>query len=92
MMSLLIPLAILAFFISPFVLAGFRRASRGAAVVMVLLALYTAFEWLWPIPAQFDEQDKLGAAAWQVTPAILLVGGALAFAAGWALSALRAHK
>lgn len=91
MVSLLLPVAILAFFISPFAFAGFRRAWRGAVVVLVLLALYTAFAWSRPIPAYFDEQDRLGAAAWQMILLIVLAGGALAFTAGLALSAIRSR-
>jgi hypothetical protein len=91
MASLLIPFGIIAFFISPFAVAGFQRAWRGAAVVLVLLALYTAFVWTRPVPGYFDEQDRLGAAAWRMFLLIVSAGGAVAFAAGLALSAVRSH-
>jgi hypothetical protein len=90
-MSVLIPVAILAFFVSPFALAGFRRAWRGATAALVLLALYTAFAWSRPTPAYFDEQDQLGAAAWQMILLAVVSCGAIAFAAGFAVSALRSH-
>jgi len=89
--SLLILLAIFAFFISPFAISGYRRAWRGAAVVWVLLAFYAALVWSRPIPAYFDEQDKLGAGAWQMILLILAAGSALAFAVGLAISALRSR-
>ena len=90
-MSPLIAFAILAFFVSPFALSGFRRVWRGAVVVLVLQALYTAFLWSRPIPAYFDEQDRMGAAAWQMILLIILAGGALAFAVGFAVSAARSR-
>lgn len=90
-MTLLIVFAIPAFFVSPFALSGFRRAWRGAVAVLVLLALYTAFVWSRPIPAYFDEQDRMGAAAWQMILLIVLAGGALAFAVGFAVSAARSR-
>src|SRR4051794_39846079 len=88
-MSLLIPFAILAFFISPFALAGYRRAWRGAGAVLVLLTLYAAFVWSRPMPAYFDAQDQFGAAAWQMFLLIVAIGGALAFVVGFGVSALR---
>jgi hypothetical protein len=90
-MSLLFPFAILAFFVSPFALAGSRRRWRGAAAVLLLLALYTAFMWSRPIPAYFDEQDQLGAAAWRFIVSIILAGSTLGFAAGFVVSALHAR-
>ncbi len=90
-MSFLIPFAILAFLVSPFALAGFRRAWRGAVAVLVLLVLYTAFVWSRPIPVSFDEQDRFGAAAWHAILLIVLAGAALAFAAGFAVSAMRSR-
>jgi len=90
-MSLLMPFAILAFLVSPFTFEGFRRAWRGAAAVLVLLALWTVFQWSRPMPAYFDEQDQLGAAAWQMILLMAVAGGALAFATGFAVSALRSR-
>ena len=90
-MSVVIPLAILAFFISPFALAGFRRAWRVAVAVWLLLGVYTAVLWSHPIPSYYDEQDQLGAAAWKAIVSAVLAGGALGFAAGFALSALLAR-
>ena len=87
-MSVLIPLGILAFFVSPFALAGFRRAWRGAAAVLLFLTLYAAWAWSQPIPALYDRQDQLGAAAWRGIVSVILAGGSLGFAAGFALSAL----
>jgi hypothetical protein len=91
MAFLLIPFGIIAFFISPFAIAGFRRAWRGATVVLVLLALYTVFVWTRSVPSHFDEQDRLGATAWQMFLLIVFAAGALAFAAGLALSVVRSH-
>jgi hypothetical protein len=90
-MSALTPLAILAFFVSPFALAGYRRAWRAAIAVLVSLAVYTGFAWSQPTPAYFDEQDQLGVAAWQMILSTVVACGTLAFAAGYALSVLRRH-
>jgi hypothetical protein len=87
----LIPLTILAFLISPFALSGFRRAWRGATVVLVVLAFYTAFAWSRPIPAYFDEQDQLGAGAWQMMLLTVVTCGAVAFVGGYAASLLRSR-
>jgi hypothetical protein len=84
-------LAIFAFFVSPFAIAGFQRAWRGAAVVWLLLALYTAFEWSRPLPASLDGQDEIGADVWRMTLFVLLVGCALAFAGGLTISILRSR-
>ena len=88
-MSLLIPLAILAFLVSPFCISGYRRAWRGPAVLLVVLALYTALVWLQPIPVDMQETDKLGAAAWRVILLLVLFGGVFALAVGLAFSARR---
>ena len=69
-MSLLIPLAIIAFFSAPFAISGFRRTWRGATIILVLLALYTTYVWLRPLPAEMLETDRLGAAGWSM---ILLI-------------------
>lgn len=57
----------------------------------MLLALYTAFVWSRPIPAHFDAQDQLGAAAWQMVLLMVVVGGALALTVGFAASVLRSR-
>lgn len=88
-MSLLIPLAILAFLISPFAISGYRRAWRGPAVLLVFLALYTAFVCLQPIPADMQESDKLGAAAWRAILLFVLFGSVFALAVGLAFSGRR---
>jgi len=90
-MSVVIPLAILAFFISPFALAGFRRAWRVAVAVWLLLGVYTALLGFHPIPSYYDEQDQLGAAAWKAIVSVVLAGGALGFGAGFAVSAMLAR-
>lgn len=92
MMSVLIPLAIVAFFSAPFAIAGFRRTWRGAAIILVLLALCTAYVWLRPLPADMQETDRLGAAGWSMILLILLVATTVAFASGFALSVLRSHR
>ena len=88
-MSILILSGILAFFLAPFLLAGFRRAWRAASVVLLVLASYTIFAWTRPAPAYLDEQDRFGAAAWQMILLTLLAGAALAFATGYIASAVR---
>ena len=92
MMSLLIPLAVIAFFSAPFAISGFRRAWRIAAILLVLLALYTTYVWLRPLPADIQETDKLGAAAWSMILLILSVATTVAFASGFAFSFLRSHR
>jgi hypothetical protein len=89
LMSILMPTAILAFFVSPFASAGFRRAWRAAAAVLLLLGLYAGFLWSQPIPASYDQQDELGAAAWRAVVSIILAGSLGGFAAGFGLSTLR---
>jgi hypothetical protein len=92
MMSVLIPLVIIAFFATPFAISGFRRAWRGAAIILVLWALYTAYAWLRPLPADIQETDRLGANAWRMILLILWVAAAAAYASGFALSFLRSHR
>jgi len=91
-MSLLIPLAIIAFFSAPFAISGFRRTWRGATIILVLLALYTTYVWLRPLPAEMLETDRLGAAGWSMILLILLVASSIAFASGFALSVLRSRR
>jgi hypothetical protein len=91
-MSVLIPLAIIAFFSAPFAISGFRRAWRGASIILTLLALYTTYVCLRPLPADLQETDKLGAAGWSMILLILLVATTVAFAAGFATSVLRASR
>ena len=92
MMSVLIPLAIIAFFTAPFAISGFRRAWRSAAMILVLLALYTAYAWLRPLPADMQETDRLGANGWRMILPILSVATTAAFASGFALSFLRSRR
>ena len=92
MMSLLIPLGVIAFFSAPFAISGFRRYWRGAGIVLVLLTLYTTYVWLRPVPVDMQETDKLGAAAWSMILLTLSVAATVAFASGFALSFLRSHR
>ena len=91
-MGFLIFLALLALLVSPFALAGFWRAWRGALVVWLPVALYTVLVWSSPMPPYYDEQDQLGAGAWQMILLVLVTGGALAFATGFLVSAVRTRK
>jgi hypothetical protein len=72
MMSFLIPLAIIAFFCAPFAVSGFRRNWRAATTILMLLAFYTGYVWLRRLPAEMQETDRLGAAAWSMILLILL--------------------
>lgn len=89
MISVLIPAAIIAFFSAPFAIAGFRRTWRGPAVILAVLALYTVYVWLRPLPAETQGTDMLGAMGWSMILLILLVATTVAFASGFAASVLR---
>ena len=91
MMPDLLPLSIIAFFSVPFAISGFRQTWRGAAVILALFALYTAYVWLRPLPARMRETDRLGAAGWSMILLILLVATTVSFAGGF-VSVLRPHR
>src|SRR5256885_9127129 len=85
-------LLICGFLLSLFVVLGLKGSWRGAAVIWVLLAMYAAYVWALPTPREFDEQDRLGQAAWQLILLIFLTGGAMAFATAFGVSRARARN
>jgi hypothetical protein len=91
-MTVVMLLLILAFFLSPFLGLGLRRAWRIAAIIWIPLTAYTAFVLTRPMPLGADEQDVMGGQAWQLILLILVVGGLLSFVAGFGISVLRARS
>jgi putative effector of murein hydrolase len=91
-MGLVAIILIFGFLWSPFVVLGLKRYWLGASVILALLAIYTAYVWALPTPLQFDEQDMMGAAAWQMILLVLVIGCCVAFASGFAISILRGRS
>jgi len=82
---------IAAFFLTPFFGFGLKRAWRVAALIWTPLTAYAIFVFTRPIPTYFDGQDIMGAQAFELILLVLVVGGLLAFFAGFGISILRAH-
>ena len=78
--------------LGPFLAMGVRRAWRLAAVIWALLITYAIYVWVIPTPPYVDEQDVMGHEAWEMVTLLLVVGTALAFAIGLAVSAYRARN
>lgn len=91
-MSVVVLLALLAFFGAPFAISGFRRSWRGAVFILVALALYTGYAWMRPLQTDIPESDWIGAAGWSMTLLVLLIALAMSFASGLVLSFLRDHR
>jgi hypothetical protein len=85
-------LLICGFLLSLFVVLGLKRSWRVAAVIWALLALCAVYVWALPAPREFDEQDRMGQAAWQLILLIFVIGGAVAFAGAFGISKARASN
>ena len=85
-------LPIVAFLGAPFAISGFRRWWRGAGLILIVLALYTAYVWLRPAPTLVAETDRIGGAAltFMVTSFFLIT--AMSFFGGFALSLVLHRK
>jgi len=83
----LLLLAILGLVAAPFAISGYRRAWRFALAVWILPALYVSYVWTQPYPPDMQETDRIGAGAFLMILSFLVIGSAVAFAFGLALSA-----
>jgi hypothetical protein len=79
------------FLLAPFFGFGLRRMWRVAVMIWIPLTAYIVFVLTRPLPSKFDEQDIMGAQAFDLILLVLIVGGLLSFAAGRGISILRAR-
>lgn len=91
-MSVWLLLPILAFFGAPFAISGFRRSWRGVGLILIVLALYTAYVWLRPAPTLVAETDRIGGAAWTMIVMSFFLITSMSFFGGVALSFVHHRK